>query len=132
MAKRKVILYSAVSLDGFIAREDDDQDYKDFYQQIDVTLMGRKTYEQVLDFPGEFPYSKTINYVFTRQKQQSNNLVHFIHDHIEEFVNQLKNQSGKDIWLIGGGELNTHPLNAGLIDEIILTIIPIVLGKGFF
>jgi dihydrofolate reductase len=66
MAKRKVILYSAVSLDGFIAREDDDQDYKDFYQQIDVTLMGRKTYEQVLDFPGEFPYSKTINYVFTR------------------------------------------------------------------
>jgi dihydrofolate reductase len=146
MAKRKVILYSAVSLDSFIAREDgnidwlpsvdnsedDDQDYKDFYQQIDVTLMGRKTYEQVLGFPGEFPYSKTINYVFTRQKQQSNNLVHFIHDHIEEFVNQLKNQSGKDIWLIGGGELNTHLLNAGLIDEIILTIIPIVLGKGFF
>lgn len=145
MAKRKVILYSAVSLDSFIAREDgsidwlpsvdnsdgdDDQDYKAFYQQIDVTLMGRKTYEQVLGFPGEFPYSKTINYVFTRQKQESNNLVHFINDHIEEFVKQLKEQTGKDIWLIGGGELNRILLNAGLIDEMILTIIPTVLGKG--
>ena len=144
MARRKVILYSAVSLDGFIAREDgnidwlpstdsigdDDQDYKDFYAKIDVTLMGRKTYEQVLGFPGEFAYSKTKNYVFTRQQQPASNLVHFIHDHIEEFVNQLKNEPGKDIWLIGGAELNTLLLNANLIDELILTIIPTVLGKG--
>jgi dihydrofolate reductase len=144
MAKRKVILYSAISLDGFIARKDgnidwlpstdslgdDDQDYKDFYEQIDVTLMGRKTYEQVLGFPGEFPYAKTTNYVFSRQQQPSNKLVHFIHDHVEEFVNQLKDQPGKDIWLIGGGELNTLLLNANLIDELILTTIPTVLGIG--
>lgn len=143
MATRKVILYSAVSLDGFIAREDgsidwlsfiespnEDHGYKAFYQQISVTLMGRKTYEQVLGFPGQFPYSETTNYVFSRQKQPSNDLVHFIPDQAEEFVKRLKEQTGKDIWLIGGAELNTVLLNAGLIDEMILSIIPIVLGKG--
>jgi len=40
-----------------------------FYQQIDITLMGRKTYEQVLGFPGEFPYANTIDYVFSREKK---------------------------------------------------------------
>jgi len=82
MTKRKLILYTAVSLDGFIARTDgsidwlpsiDDSDnedcgYNSFYQQIDITLMGRKTYEQVLGFPGNFPYSEKINYVFSREK----------------------------------------------------------------
>lgn len=143
MAVRKVILYCAISLDGFIAREDgsidwlsiventnDDHGYKAFYQQIGVTLMGRNTYEQVLGFPGQFPYSETVNYVFSHHKQPSNDLVHFISDQVEEFVKRLKEQPGKDIWLIGGAELSTALLNAGLIDEIILSIIPMVLGKG--
>ncbi|CAF1486423.1 unnamed protein product [Rotaria sp. Silwood1] len=122
---RKVILYIAASIDGFIAREDgnidwlppinnennDDYGYKSFYENIDVTLIGRKTYQQILTFP-------------------ANEFVEFVNDDVYEFVNQLKSQSGKDIWLVGGAQLNKTLLNLGLIDEIILTIIPIVLGKG--
>ncbi|CAF1106177.1 unnamed protein product [Rotaria sp. Silwood1] len=122
---RKVILFIAASIDGFIAREDgnidwlppinnennDDYGYKSFYENIDVTLIGRKTYQQILTFP-------------------ANEFVEFVNDDVYEFVNQLKSQSGKDIWLVGGAQLNKTLLNLGLIDEIILTIIPIVLGKG--
>ena len=140
MTRRKVILYVAVSLDGYIARddgsidwlagEDTDPNYQIFYQQIDITLMGRKTYEQIRSFPGEFPYRKTINYVFSREKQQSNEFVQFINDNVEEFVKRLKEEDGKDIWLIGGAQLNTTLLNVHLIDQMIVTIAPIILGKG--
>ncbi|CAF3760210.1 unnamed protein product [Rotaria sp. Silwood1] len=116
---RKVILYTAVSIDGFIAREDgnidwlssynnennDDHGYNSFYENIDITLIGRKTYQQILSFPCHFPYSDKKNY-------------------------QLKSQPGKDIWLVGGAQLNKTLLNLGLLDEMILTIIPVVLGKG--
>ena len=140
MTRRKVILYVAVSLDGYIARddgsidwlagEDTDPNHQTFYQQIDTTLMGRKTYEQIRSFPGEFPYRKTINYVFSREKQQSNEFVQFINDNVEEFVKRLKEEDGKDIWLIGGAQLNTTLLNVHLIDQMIVTIAPIILGKG--
>ncbi|CAF2552045.1 unnamed protein product [Rotaria sp. Silwood2] len=141
---RKVILYTAVSIDGFIAREDgnidwlssfnnennDDHGYNSFYENIDVTLIGGKTYQQILTFPCNFPYPDKKNYVFSHEKQEANEFVEFINDNVFEFVKQLKSQSGKDIWLVGGAQLNKTLLNLGLIDEIILTIIPIVLGKG--
>ncbi|CAF2158583.1 unnamed protein product [Rotaria magnacalcarata] len=141
---RKVILYTAVSIDGFIAREDgnidwlstfddgskDDHGYKLFYENIDVTLMGNKTYQQVLTFPVPFPYPDKKNYVFSHEKQESNEFVEFVSDDIYEFISHLKKQPGKDIWLVGGAQLNQMLLNFGLIDEIILTIIPIAIGKG--
>ncbi|CAF3293249.1 unnamed protein product [Rotaria socialis] len=141
---RKVILYTAISIDGFIAREDgnidwlstfddganDDHDYKLFYENIDVTLMGNKTYQQVLTFPVPFPYPDKKNYVFSHEKQKSNEFVEFVNDDIYEFINHLKKQPGKDIWLVGGAQLNQLLLSFGLIDEIIMTIIPIALGKG--
>ncbi|CAM4946437.1 unnamed protein product [Rotaria socialis] len=141
---RKVILYTAVSIGGFIAREDgnidwlstfddgtnDDHDYKLFYENIDVTLMGNKTYQQVLTFPVPFPYPDKKNYVFSHEKQKSNEFVEFVNDDIYEFINHLKKQPGKDIWLVGGAQLNQLLLSFGLIDEIIMTIIPIALGKA--
>ena len=141
---RNVILYTAVSIDGFIARENgdvdwlpssdninnDDHEYASFYQSIDTTLMGRKTYQQILSFDCDFPYPDKINYVFTHEPQESNQFVHFVNDDVNGFVNRLKEQAGQDIWLIGGRQLNATLLNAHLIDELILTIIPIILGKG--
>lgn len=141
---RKVQLYIAASIDGYIARPDggvdwlskvekegEDYGYGSFIASIDTTLMGRKTYDEVLGFGVPFPYMNTANYVFTRQERQpDNNPVQFIREDPADFVGKLREQPGGNIWLIGGGGLNTVLLNAGLIDEMILSVIPIVLGEG--
>lgn len=137
---RKVILYSACSLDNFIAKKDGTVDwlftdnhygYYDFYATIDTILMGNKTYEQVLSFGGDFPYKNKKNFVFTRNTEKiSDKNVVFIAAKIESFVQQLKQHKGKDIWLVGGGQINTLLLNAGLVDEMVLSIHPTILGEG--
>jgi len=141
---RKVQLYIAASLDGYIARPDggvdwlssvdkkgEDYGYSEFIASVDTTLMGGKTYDEVLGFGGPFPYLNTSNYVFSRQERQpDSNPVQFINENPAAFVKGLKAQAGNNIWLIGGGQINTILLNARLIDEMILSIIPIVLGDG--
>ncbi|MCB9290157.1 MAG: dihydrofolate reductase [Lewinellaceae bacterium] len=141
---RKVQLYIAASIDGYIARPDggidwlsmvdkkgEDYGYQEFFASVDTTLMGHKTYREVLGFDVPFPYMTTANYVFSRQKRQpDDNPVHHINDDPAAFVRSLKQQKGGNIWLIGGGQLNTVLLNAGLVDEMILSVIPIVLGEG--
>lgn len=139
---RKIILYSASSLDQFIARKngeidwlfsDPDCDYGffDFFASVDATLMGNKTYQQVLSFDCEFPYKGKDNYVFTRNADlQKDENVQFITSKIDEFVNNLKSQKGKDIWLIGGGEINSLFLKNGWIDKICLSVHPVWLGEG--
>ena len=139
----RVIMYVATSLDGFIAtngsvdwlpnvsNSNDDCGYKLFYDKIGTTLMGRKTYEQILTFDVPFPYPDTINYVFTRQRgKESTKYVKFINQGIIEFVKQLKKEATKDIWIIGGSEINTLLFKAQLIDKIILSIIPVAIGQG--
>ncbi|GGG07134.1 dihydrofolate reductase family protein [Pontibacter amylolyticus] len=142
---RKIILYIAASTDGYIARPDgnidwlhdkkynipdEDFGYSAFLQTIDTTLMGHNTYREILGFDMPFPYPELKNYVFSRSKQEEAEHVSFVRDGAVDFIEKLKEQPGKDIWLIGGGMLNATVLNAGLLDEIILTYIPIVLGKG--
>lgn len=141
---RKVQLYIAASIDGYIARPDggidwlsivekkgEDYGYGDFIASVDTTLMGHKTYEEVLGFGVPFPYMDTANYVFSRQKRQpDDNPVQHISEDPAAFAKGLKAQPGGNIWLIGGGQLNTVLLNAGLIDEMILSVIPIILGEG--
>ena len=138
---RKIILYSAMSLDGFVARTDgsvdwlfadtgEDYGYGNFYEQIDITLMGNRTYRQVLTF-GNFPYADKTNYVFTRNTAtKDDEHVQFVHEDLVGFATDLKQQPGKDIWLVGGGQINTVFLNAALIDEMILSVHPLILGSG--
>ena len=137
---RKLKLYIASSLDGYIAgpkAEIDwlnaagaaDYGYHEFYASIDTTLMGNITYKQILGF-GEFPYPDKANYVFTRGTTTDTENVQLISGDIAAFVRSLKNRPGKDIWLVGGGQINTVLLNEQLIDEIILTVFPLVLGDG--
>ena len=141
---RKIILYIATSLDGFIADknhgldwlesfphpEGEDYGYADLMTHIDTTLMGRNTFRILEDFAGPFPYPDTKNYVFSTSLKATNLPVDLVETGPVAFVKDLKNQRGKDIWLIGGGKLNTTLANAGLIDEIILTQIPVFLGQG--
>ena len=142
---RKVKLYIAISLDGKIAKPDGNLDwlhnvpnpdktdhgYAAFLSAVDTTLMGNKTYKEVLGFGIEWPYGNLTNYVFTRNSDlKDDGRVKFISSDIVSFVAQLKEQEGKDIWLIGGGEINTILLNAGLIDEMLVFVMPVVIGKG--
>lgn len=141
---RKVKLYIATSVDGYIARENgdvswldefevienEDFEYQALYDSIDTTLMGNNTYKEVIGFGIPFPYPDKQNFVFSRSKSGKDENVTFINDDIASFTKELKQQPGKDIWLIGGGEVNTIMMNNNLVDEIIITITPIVLGKG--
>jgi dihydrofolate reductase len=143
---RQVVLYIAASLDNYIARLDgntewlhspdyslpkEDYGYNDFYKTIDTTLMGKNTYKVIIGFDGPFPYTDKTNYVFSRSTDnQDTEYVKFITGNIIDFVRQLKKDKGKDIWLIGGGQINALLLNNDLIDKIILTLIPMTLGQG--
>ena len=139
---RKVTLYIAASLDGYIAGPEDDLDwleaggsleygYKDFYDSIDTTLMGNSTYKVVLTAAEAFPYPEKTNFVFTRGPLPPDTQhVRFVSGDIVAFVGTMKDGPGKGIWLVGGGQINTAMVNAGLIDEIILTVFPIILGEG--
>ena len=142
---RKLKLYTAMSLDGKIARsngsidwlnelpnpDSNDYGYANFYASVGVTLQGNTTYQQVLSFPGPFPYPDTTNYIFSRQAdRQDTEHVQFVSGNIASFVEQLKEEDGPDIWLIGGGQINTVLLNAGLIDQMHLFVMPLVLGTG--
>jgi len=108
-----------------------DYGYAIFNETIDTTIQGYSTYTQIIGWDIPFPYTATKNYVLTRKKALKNTEhVEFITENPIDFIKQLKKGTGKDIWLIGGGQINTLLLNAGLIDEIRIFIMPIVLTEG--
>lgn len=138
-------MYIACSLDGKIADQNgsvdwlhqipnpdqSDYGYSSFIQSIDTTVMGNKTYQQVLGFDVPFPYKETMNYVITRNTGLTNDEnVHYIHENVVDFLTDLKKQAGKDIWCIGGGQLIALLLDRKLLDEIQVFIMPIILGEG--
>jgi dihydrofolate reductase len=135
---RKIILFIASSLDGYIARTNGDIDwlpesvasgYDDFIKSVDTVIMGKRTYDQVLTF-GDYPYKDKKSYVLTRNNDCSKDEnTEFVND-AEKLVKDIIQNSGTDIWLIGGAEVISTFVNLGFVDEIILSIIPIVLGKG--
>ena len=117
-------------IEGLDAGDTLDYGYSEFYDSIDTTLMGNSTYPVTLTVP-EFPYADKTNYVFTRGTPPvDTSHVSFVSGDIAGFVRSLKQESGTDIWLVGGGQINTVMLNAGLIDEMVLTVFPLVLGEG--
>jgi len=135
---RKIKLFIASSFDGYIAREDgsvdwlftdNDYGYLEFYDSIDTVLMGRKTYDKALDFE-EYPFKGKKNYVFSHNAsvKTKDKDVEFSSD-IVGFVRHLIRLKGRDIWLVGGSDIISIFLNSALIDEIILSIHPIVLAK---
>jgi dihydrofolate reductase len=141
---RKIKLYIASSLDGKIARPDgnidwldefnspaEDYGYNDFMDSVDTTVMGNTTYQQILKMGPGFPYNNKRNYVFTRNSglKQDGNVTYRSGD-LFSFVQSLKQESGKDIWLVGGGQVNAFFLNNDLIDELILFFIPVLIGDG--
>lgn len=135
---RKVVLYIAISLDGYIARRsgeidwlfsDQDYGYTKFLGAVDTIVMGRKTYEQVLRF-GEYPYKGLECFVYSRKLVGRNENVSFVSEPPASFITKLKQRPGKDIWLVGGAELASECVKHDLIDEYIISVHPIILGQG--
>ncbi|MCZ7556988.1 MAG: dihydrofolate reductase family protein [Bacteroidia bacterium] len=140
---RKVILYIAMSLDGYIAREDgsidwlpavdeagEDYGYGEFIADIDTVLMGRITYEQILTF-GAYPYAGMQGIVFSRSRAgEIGEHVRFTDENPGEVLHALRLEEGKDIWLVGGGALISAFLDGGLINEYCIFIVPVLLGRG--
>ncbi|MDH3493833.1 MAG: dihydrofolate reductase family protein [Acidobacteriota bacterium] len=143
--KRKLIYFLAASLDGYIARIDGSVDWlktddleeagdelKEFAASVDTVLFGRKTWEKGLELdPSGAGFAGYENYVFSRTARESDipNVI-FVNSDPAGFVRQLKEEEGKNIWLMGGGELAAALLDDGLIDEIVVSIQPVILGKG--
>jgi dihydrofolate reductase len=142
----KIILYIATSLDGFIAdinggvdwlpHPKDDAEleavgYKSLMSRIDTILMGSRSYKQILSF-GDWGWQDKHTYVFTSKKLKTDKpYVSITHDTPFEFMAKFKDRtSDKDIWLLGGAQLAQNFAQEGLIDEVILTIIPQTLGEG--
>jgi dihydrofolate reductase len=139
---RKVTFGGANSLDNYLARSDHAVDWlmwgeeaaavmADFWTTIDTVLMGRKTYEVAIRSGQGGSYPGVQTYVFSRSlKKGLSDGVTIVSENAIEFVRELKQRDGKDICLMGGGELARVLFEARLIDEIGFNIHPVLLGSG--
>lgn len=134
---RRIIYFVAASLDGFIARPnggidwlftDQDYGYTDFLAGIDTVVMGRKTYDLCLTF-GEYPYKHQQNFVFSRTQAQLAYAV-TVNEPVADFALRLRSLPGKQIWLLGGGELAGAFFAAGAVDEVQVFVHPRLIGAG--
>jgi dihydrofolate reductase len=138
---RKIVLGVGISLDGYIARPNRAVDFlsmpKDysmasFFSTVDVAIMGHKTFDvAVKTSGGSFSGSSMATYVFSHSEPPGERSgVTFINESPATFVQQLRKRPGKDIWLMGGGELARDFLKVDLVDELCLGIVPVLLGEG--
>ena len=138
---RRVVLGVGISLDGYIARPDGSVDFlfmpKDysmgpFFKRIDTALMGRKTYEMGLKLGGGTISSPGMKcHVFSRTLEAGQRAeVTITSEAPKRFVEELRKKKGKDIWLMGGGELTREFLREDLVDELYLGVVPVLIGEG--
>ena len=140
---RKAILYIATSLDGYIAKPNDDLSflsiveqegedygYANFVKSVDTVILGRKTYDWVLTHVSEFLHADKDSYIITRTPQPGKGKINFYTGDLKELVLRLKSERGKHIFIDGGAEIVNELLKQKLIDEFIISVIPILIGNG--
>lgn len=156
---RKVTFGGASSLDNFFARSDGSMDWlmwsdeamelmNEYWPKVDCIIMGRKTYEVAMarqagedgekgsggegETEAENPYGGVKTFVFSRTLQAGKTAggAEIVASDPGEFVRELRSQDGKDICIMGGGDLARNLLEAGVIDEIGFNIHPVLLGSG--
>ena len=136
---RRIRYVVATSLDGYIAGPKDEADwiimdpeidFRALFEQFDTVLLGRRTFEaMVRGGKAELPGMKT--FVFSRVLRQVDNPnVTIVAEKAEEVLAALRAESGKDIWLFGGGLLFRSLADAGLVDSVEIAVIPVLLGEG--
>jgi len=142
--QRKVIVHIAASVDGYIARPDGDLEWltsrpapegfygmNAFMKTVDTMLIGRTTYEESLKLGAKFE-TTSRTFVFSRQKPPAKipKGVEFVTEAIGPFIRRLREQPGKDIWLMGGGDLIASCLDEKVIDEFVVSVVPVFIGDG--
>ena len=140
---RKLILYIAMSLDGFIAKPDndlswlnivekegEDYGYSNFCNTVDTIIIGRKTYDKVVSMGFDNPHPDKTTYIISKTAKPSNGNLIYYSDDIKRLVTKFKSKSGKNIYCDGGAEIANLLLKENLLDEIIISVIPIILGNG--
>jgi len=142
--RRNVVVHIATSADGFIARPDGDLEWltsrpapdgfygmNAFMRSIDTKVLGRKTYEASVRLGAKFE-SKNRHIVFSRHAPPPDapSGVEFVSEAIGPVVSRLRAQAGKDIWLMGGGEIIASFLDEHAIDEFVISVVPVFIGDG--
>jgi dihydrofolate reductase len=140
---RKVVLYIAMSADGYIAKHDgnidwlsvvdkpgEDYGYNDFVSTVDTVIMGRKTYDKVLSFGVDFPHKGRKCYVWSHSKTGGDENVTYYNGSLTDLIAKLKDEPGKNIFIDGGAETVAALMKEDLIDNYIISIIPWFTGSG--
>lgn len=142
-SNRKLCLFIAMSLDGYIAKPDgdisflddmnqegEDYGYSAFIETVDTVILGRKTYDKILSMGVESPYGERDVYVVTRTLRENSGKTTFYSGDLKQLVLTLKSKPGKNIYCDGGAEIIAQLIHENLIDEITVSIVPVLLGDG--
>lgn len=143
---RKIVLYIAMSLDGYIADKNGGVDwlngqeenaslpdtYSRFIRNVDTVIMGWKTYHQVVTelSPGEWVYSGLTSYIITHKSAVSTPQIQFTAQDPCILAKRLRKEPGKNIWICGGADIVRQLMRENLIDVYHICIIPVILGDG--
>lgn len=141
---RRVIVHIATSADGYIARPDGDLEWltsrpapdgfygmNAFMQSVDTKIVGRRTYEASVRLGAKFD-GKDATIVFSRNAAPAGAPagVRFVTSPIDAVLGELRERPGKDIWLMGGGDLIASFLDAQAVDEFVVSVAPVFIGDG--
>lgn len=141
---RELILYTAVSLDGYLAPvyggfdmlttisnpEWDDYGKNAFFDSIDTVIMGGNTYHELSCIDVELPFKDKKVYVVSQKSLELHKEVSFIKENAINEIKKSKELDGKNIWLMGEGILIASLLKYNLIDKLIINYLPVMLGDG--
>lgn len=140
---RELVLYIAVSLDGYIADADGSvsfldgfdaggDDFAAFFETVDAVIMGGNTYRQITETlsPGNWPYENRKCYVYSRSKSGISGDVEFTRLPPIVLLERIRREFSSDIWLIGGGQIVREYMTYDLVDRMILHLVPTLLGRG--
>lgn len=135
-----VYFYGCISIDGYLADANhnlewldesgsvEETSYDAFYKEMDITIMGKKTYDAIKHMANiESFYATTQNYVFTHQNEKLLDSFESAQGDICRFVREIK---GKNVWIVGGNTLLAPLIDADMIDVFIIQVAPVLLGKG--
>ena len=141
---RKLILYTTVSLDGYLApiyggfdmlttilnSEREDYGKNAFFDSIATVIMGGNTYYELSCIDVEMPFKAKEIYVVSQKSMELHKEVRFIKENAINEIKKLKELDGKNIWVLGGGILTASLLENKLIDKMIINYLPYMLGDG--
>ncbi len=142
--RRKIIVHIATSADGYIARLDGSLDWltsrpapegfyglPEFSRSVDAKIIGRKTFDLSVQMGAHFS-ANDAHYVFSRRPPPASVPagVEFVTQSIVAFTERVRKDAGKNIWLMGGGEIIGAFLDEGAIDEFIISVVPTFIGEG--